>query len=104
MGALIYRNRKKIFVGLRRFADRPRVLYTSVVLYEVYENITYVLSNTGKFQDSSPPRRKCCNSYKTRVHSHAHVCSLSCKIKDEELKGHRKLTMLRNKFKPIVML
>ena len=53
MGALIYyRNQKKIFVGLPRFADRPRVLYAFVALYEVYENIIYVLSNTDKFQDS----------------------------------------------------
>ena len=26
---------------------------------QVYENIIYVLSNTGKFQDSSPSKRKC---------------------------------------------
>ena len=40
MGAILYRSRKKIFVSLRRFADRPRVL-----LYEVYENIIYILVN-----------------------------------------------------------
>ena len=45
MGALICRSRKKIFVNLQRFADRPRVLYASVVLYEVYENIIYILVN-----------------------------------------------------------